>query len=122
MKTWYVNSNEKYCKKCHQYMLRQNKIVSWYNSAIDKIKKGDLILLYHNKKGFIGIGFAISNPEYNEEFKDENFIEVNWICKTFDNPIKYENIEFNGAFSRTVQQASVNYKKLFEEMAQRLIN
>jgi predicted Mrr-cat superfamily restriction endonuclease len=119
MNTWYINTNEKHCKKCYEYMLKQNKIVSWYNSAIDKVKEGDLILLYHNQIGFIAIGFAISNPEYNEEFKEENFVEVSWICKTFDNPINHNDIEFKGAFSRTAQKVTINYKRLFIEMAKR---
>jgi hypothetical protein len=102
-------------------MLNQNKIVSWYNSAVDKVEIGDLILLYHNKKGFIAVGFAITNPEINEAFKDESFVEINWICKSLNNPINHNDIEFNGAFARTAQKVTVNYKKLFIEMAKRAV-
>lgn len=121
MNTWYVNTNAKYCEDCYEYMLKQNRIASWYNSAVNKIQQGDLILLHHNKKGFIAIGFATSNFKQHFEFSEEEWIEVKWIFKDFDNPINHNDIDFNGAFLRTVQNVSIDYKKLLIEMSKRAV-
>jgi len=121
MNTWYVNTNAKHCEDCYEYMLKQNRIASWYNSAVNKIKKGDLILLHHNRKGFIAIGFTTSDFKQHFEFSEEKWIEVKWIFKDFNNPINHNDIDFNGAFLRTVQNVSIDYKKLFIEMSKRAV-
>jgi hypothetical protein len=61
MKTWIVNTNTKQENgnpNAFKYMLRQNKASAFYDKAseIDKIKKGDLICLYHNDNRIIAVG------------------------------------------------------------------
>jgi len=66
-------------------------------------------------------GFALSDPECNEEFKEELFVEVRWIFKNFDNPIDANNIEYSGIFNTTAQRVTVNYEKLLIEISQKLV-
>ena len=120
MKVYYVNTNKSNCKKCYEMMLNQNRVISWYNTQLQNIKKGDLILLYHNDKGFIGVGFAITKMKDSYECENEHFVEVKWILKTFDNPIQANNIDFKGMFNKTAQVCSINFEKLFEEISKRI--
>ena len=120
MDVYYVNSNKSNCKNCYEYMLNQNRVISWYNTQLQNIKIGDLILLYHNDEGFIGVGIAINKMQTNEEFKDEHFVEVKWIFKSINNPILHKDIEYKGMFNKTAQICSINFEKLFEEISKRI--
>jgi len=95
-------------------------VISWYNTQLQNIKKGDLVLLYHNAKGFISIGIATTKMKDSYECENEHFVEVKWILKTFDNPIKANYIDFKGNFNKTAQVCSINFEKLFEEISKRI--
>jgi len=99
MKVCVVNSNvnpNNNCPDCFKYMLRQNRVITYYERAtqIDGIEAGDLILLYHNDNRVIAVGFA-TNDHAEHNFPDiaahEHWIDVNWIWKCVldqnDNPI-----------------------------------
>ena len=79
---------------------QQNRIVTWYKNDLNKISKGDLILSYNNKKTIIAVGYAISDlksydNEPNQSKTDEQWVDVEWICKCISNPIKLNDIESN---------------------------
>jgi predicted Mrr-cat superfamily restriction endonuclease len=90
MKAWLVNTNSKDENgnpNAYKYMLRQSKAAAFYTKAeaIDKIVKGDIVLLYHNKNRIIAVG-AVVNPFQDHDFEDmneiEHWVDVNWLWKT----------------------------------------
>jgi len=133
MKTWLVNSNNK-AESANpngfKYMLRQNKAAAFYDRApgIDKIKKGDLVCLYHNENRIIAVG-AVVKPygghDFDEITKIEHWVDVNWLWKaTFDdkdnpiNPIDRNTIGItmvNGTVVNVTKQ--INYKELLSQMS-----
>ncbi len=108
MKAWLVNTNSKEMNKNpngYKYMLRQNKAATFYdrNGAIDKIKKGDLVLIYHNMNRVIAVGAVVQDPDINaynnpkthdfpETHRIEHWVDLNWLWKAdFENnePVNY---------------------------------
>ncbi len=133
MKTWLVNTNtkgENGNPNAFKYMLRQNKAAAFYDRApeIDKIKKGDLVCLYHNHNRIIAVGSVVT-PYQGHDFSDmesiEHWVDVNWLWKAdFDND--FEPINFidrnelnitmvNGTVVNVTDQ--VNYKELLVQIA-----
>lgn len=133
MTCWLVNSNSKYKNNNpngYKYMLRQNMVAAYYgvNWKVDKIKKGDLVLLYHNENRIIAVGCVVQEFEEHdyEEISDiEHRVDVNWIWKaSFNeksepvNPINRYDVNIsmvNGTVNNVSNQ--IDYKKLFEEIA-----
>ncbi|CAG35132.1 hypothetical protein [Desulfotalea psychrophila] len=133
MKTWLVNTNSKDKNgnpNAFKYMLRQNKAAAFYGKAseVDKIEKGDLVLLYHNKNRIISVG-AVVTPYEGHDFsamaKIEHWVDVNWLWKAdFDSDFKPTNsinrndigiTMVNGTVVNVSSQ--VSYKKLFAAIA-----
>lgn len=133
MKTWLVNTNikgENGNPNGFKYMLRQNKASAYYDRAleVDKIRKSDIVLLYHNDNRIIAVG-AVVNPYEGHDYKAlnevEHWVDVNWLWKaSFDDnfiPTNYINRNklgitmVNGTVVNVTDQ--VDYKALFEEMA-----
>ena len=87
MKLYLVNSNKRWCAVCFKYMLSQNRVITYGDARtqLDIIKKGDLILLYHNDNRIIAIGFVVEDHEkhfYSDIAEHEHWINVNWIWKS----------------------------------------
>lgn len=135
MNAWLVNTNNKDVNgnpNAFKYMLRQNKAAAYFHRGpdIDKVKKGDLVFLYHNNNRIIAVGSVVT-PYEGHDFKEmealEHWVDVNWMWKaTFNekyeplNPIdrNYLGITMvNGAVVNVTDQ--VNYKELFEQIASR---
>jgi len=133
MKCWLVNTNSKQENgnpHGFKYMLRQNKAAAFYDRSvtIDKIEKGDLILLYHNQNRIIAVG-AVIEAFVGHDFSDiedvEHWVDVNWIWKSVfdedDNPVTY--IDRNTLKITMVNNTVVNvteqidFKQLFSEIA-----
>jgi predicted Mrr-cat superfamily restriction endonuclease len=133
MKTWLVNTNSKDENdnpNAYKYMLRQSKAAAFYSKAatIDKIAKGDLVLLYHNQNRIIAVG-AVVEPFQGHDFSDisdvEHWVDVNWLwTSTLDQD--FEPINFidrntlkitmvNGTVVNVTDQ--VDYKLLLSEIA-----
>ena len=140
MKAWLVNTNSKLENEgshCFEYMLRHNKAAAYHdtwNTQIDPIEKGDLILLYHNNNKIIAVGFvvkAFESHDYQETMGDvEHWVDVNWLWKvSFDNQLNPINPimrtdELNiPVVLRTVINITehINYRLLLEEVAKRQI-
>jgi predicted Mrr-cat superfamily restriction endonuclease len=133
MKSWLVNTNSKQENENphgFKYMLRQNKAAAFYDRSgtIDKIEKGDLILLYHNQNRVIAVGavfVAFSGHDFIDIENVEHWVDVNWLWKSEfdvqDNPKNYidrNNIGITMVNNTVVNITDqVNYKKLFEEIA-----
>ena len=131
MKTWLVNTNTKDDNEnpnAFKYMLRQNKAAAFYSRGpeIDKIEKGDLVLLYHNQNRVIAVG-AVVTPYQGHDFKDmeiEHWVDVNWLWKAdFDanyepvNPINRKDLGIrmvNGTVVNVTDQ--VDYKELLSQI------
>lgn len=139
MKTWLVNTNSKN-DPAHIYMLRQNKAAAFYSAAgkVDKISKGDLVLLYHNDNRIIAVGCVVAPPIKGHEIfgtamnSKEHSVDVNWLWKTTldpksgeptSSPINRHDIgKVSGGIdmvNNTVVDVTgkVDYKKLFSEIA-----
>jgi predicted Mrr-cat superfamily restriction endonuclease len=139
MKTWLVNTNTKN-DPAHSYMLRQNKIAAFYESAgkLDKISVGDLVLLYHNDNRIIAVGCVVAPPNKGHEIfgaamnSEEHTVDVNWLWKASLDPKTWEltsspiNRHDIGRASggidmvyNTVVEVTekVDYQKLFSEIA-----
>lgn len=111
-------------------MLRQSKAAAFYEKAetIDKISKGDLVLLYHNDNRIIAVGCVVV-PFEDQDFPDvsdiEHWVDVNWLWKSaLDgnlNPINH--IDRHQIGIRMVNNTVVNvtdqidYRVLFSEIA-----
>ena len=134
MKAWLVNTNTKEENgnpNGYTIMLRQNKASAYYDrkQTIDKIGKGDLVLLYHNQNRIIAVGCAISS--ISNDFDDiqdiEHSVDVNWLWKAnFDNSYEPTNyINRNEVNITMVNNTVVNiteqldYKELFAQIALR---
>lgn len=133
MKVWLVNTNTKGKNKNpngFKYMLRQNKASAYYDRAseVDRIKKSDLVLLYHNDNRIIAVGAVVNHYEghdYKVLNKVEHWVDVNWLWKaSFDdnfvptNAINRNKLGItmvNGTVGNVTDQ--VDYKALFEEIA-----
>ncbi|MCD9556638.1 EVE domain-containing protein [Photobacterium carnosum] len=135
MKTWLVNTNTKEKNgnpNAFKYMLRQSKAAAFYDRApeIDKIKKGDLVFLYHNQNRIIAVG-AVVTPHQGHDFgeveKIEHWVDVNWLWKA-DFNCEFEPTNsidrnvlgitmVNGTVVNVTDQ--IDYKVLFEQIAQR---
>ncbi len=98
MKVWLVNTNssdDNGNPNGFKFMIRHNKVAAFYDkrTKVDKIEKGDLVLLYHNDNRIIAVGFAIDGP--NHDFEDlelvEHWVDVNWFWKASFNK-KFEPI------------------------------
>ncbi len=133
MKTWLVNTNtkgENGNPNGFKYMLRQNKASAYYDRAseVDKIKKSDLVLLYHNDNRIIAVG-AVVTPYEGHDFEDlneiEHWVDVNWLWNaSFDkdfeptNPINRNKLGITMVGKTVVNVTDqINYKILFEEIA-----
>ena len=133
MKAWLVNTNtkgENGNPNGFKYMLRQNKASAYYDRAseVDKIKKGDLVFLYHNDNRIIAVGAVLYDYEghdYDHINEIEHWVDVNWLWKAnFDDNFKPTNsINRNKLGITMVGKTVVNvtdqidYKVLFEEIA-----
>ena len=133
MKSWLVNTNIKEINKNpngYKYMLRHNKASAYYDRAseVDRIQKGDLVLLYHNDNQIIAVGAALYGYEghdYNDINEIEHWVDVNWLWKvSLDAGFKPTNsINRNKLGITMVGKTVVNvtdqidYKVLFEEIA-----
>jgi len=133
MKAWIVNTNTRESSanpNAFKYMLRQNKAAAYYGrrDAVDKIDRGDLVLLYHNDNRVIAVG-AVVNPFEGHDYADfealEHWVDVNWLWKAAfdenDKPINF--IDRNDLGITMVNGTAVNvtgqidYKALFSEIA-----
>ena len=133
MKTWLVNTNSKdqNCNpNAYKYMLRQSKAAAFYGKAgtVDKISKGDVVMLYHNDNRIIAVGCVVA-PFEGHDFEDmdsiEHWVDVNWLWKaTLDsdsNPTSH--IDRNVIGIRMVNNTVVNitdqvdYRVLLSEIA-----
>ena len=133
MKSWLVNTNIKEINKNpngYKYMLRHNKAAAYYDRAseVDRIKKGDLVLLYHNDNQIIAVGAVLYDYEghdYNDINEIEHWVDVNWLWKvSLDESFKPTNaINRNELGITMVGKVVVNvtdqvdYKILFKEIA-----
>ena len=133
MTCWLVNSNSKSKNNNpngFKYMIRQNMVAAYYevNRSVDKIKKGDIVLLYHNENRIIAVGCVVhefKQHDYEEISDVEHRVDVNWIWKSKFNeksePIDYINRHdlgismVNGTVINVTNQ--VDYKKLLGEIA-----
>lgn len=97
MKAWLVNTNTKDKNgnpNGFKYMLRQNKASAYYDRALEvnKIKKSDLVFLYHNDNRIIAVGAVIepyTGHDYVELNEVEHWVDVNWLWKAdFDDSFK----------------------------------
>ncbi|WP_298190268.1 hypothetical protein [uncultured Pseudomonas sp.] len=133
MKAWLVNTNSKDDNgnpNAYKYMLRQSKAAAFYDKAetIDKIAKGDLVLLYHNQNRVIAVGAVLERfkgHDFAELDKIEHWVDVNWLWKSdFDK--NHEPLNFidrntlgitmvNGTVVNITDQ--IDYKKLLAEIA-----
>lgn len=134
MNAWLVNTNSNPRngnENGYKYMLRQNKAASFYgrNKAIDKIKKGNLVLIYHNKTGVIAVGAVVKNKQ-KHDFPDthhiEHWVDLNWLWKAeFDdeNPINPIDCKVLGVpvVGKAVIEITkqLNYKVLFEKICEK---
>ena len=133
MKAWLVNTNtkgENGNPNGFKYMLRQNKASAYYDRAseVDKIKKSDLVLLYHNDNRIIAVGAVVNHYEghdYEVLNEVEHWVDVNWLWKDSfdDNFVPTNSINRNKLGITMVNGTVVNvtdqvdYKALFEEIA-----
>ena len=134
MKTWLVNTNSKDENgnpNAYKYMLRQNKAAAFYGKAgaVDKISKGDVVMLYHNDNRIIAVGCVVA-PFEGHDFGHavdsiEHWVDVNWLWKASldsqSNPTSH--IDRNVIGIRMVNNTVVNitdqvdYKILLSEVA-----
>ena len=133
MKAWLVNTNSKISNgnpNGYEYMLRQNKAAAYYEQAakVDKISKGDLILLYNNDNNVVAVGAVVEKPK-RHDFSDmnvEHWADVNWLWKSeFDlnkplTPINRNDIGITMVYNTVVNITSqLNYEKLFSEICKK---
>ena len=126
MQVWSVNTNQSNTgDEFANWFLEQNRVILWERdgkSNLSEIRKGDLILVYHNQKRVIGVGFAISEREIVDS--REETLNVDWIFKNLDNPIKLDNIEskkigmFHGAIFNWTE--NIDTFKLLTEIGKRV--
>ncbi len=121
-------------------MIRHNKVAAYYNPAnskIDKIEKGDLVLLYHNDNQIVAVGCVVKEfvrHVFQQCMNDiEHWADVNWIWKAsfsekngiFNplNPIPRTDELGIPMVNGTVINISnsLNHKTLLEEIAKRQI-
>jgi hypothetical protein len=140
MKAWLVNSNSNPAnlgKHCFEYMIRHNKVAAYYtgyNTQIDLINKGDLVLLYHNQNRIIAVGFVVKGFAGHDYQKDmgtanEHWADVNWIWKaSFDtqlnpvNPIIRTDVDITMVGKTVVNITDqLDYKRLLEEIAKKQV-
>jgi len=140
MKTWLVNSNNKASNKgqhCFEYMIRHNKVAAYYdpyNKQINLLRKGDLVLLYHNENRVIAVGFVVKEFKGHDYQKDmgsvdEHWADVNWIWKaTFDsslnpiNPIIRTDIDITMVGKTVVNiTEQLNHLTLLQEIGARQV-
>lgn len=133
MKVWIVNTNTKSENgnpNAFKYMLRQNRAAAFYDRAqeIDKIEKGDVVLLYHNDNRIIAVG-AVVVPFEGHDFGDiekvEHWVDVNWLWMADFNsdyiPINSINRHslgitmVNGTVVNVTDQ--INYRELLSQIA-----
>jgi len=138
MKAWLVNSNSNPNNKgphCFEYMIRHNKVAAYFddwNTQIDLIKKGDLVLLYHNKNRIIAVGCVVKGFEPHDYQQtmgtaDEHWADVNWLWKaSFDdqlnpvNPIIRTDVDITMVGKTVVNiTEQLDYRLLLEEIAKR---
>lgn len=133
MDTWLVNTNIKEDNRNpngFKYMLRHNKAAAYYDRAseVDRIKKGDTVLLYHNDNRIIAVGavlYGYEGHDYNDLNEIEHWVDVNWLWKaSFDDDFKPTNAINRNKIGitmvgKTVVKVTdqVDYKILFEEIA-----
>lgn len=112
MKVWLVNTNSNENNgnpNGYKFMLRQNRIATYYNKRnnVDKINKGDLILLYHNSNRIIAVGFAVNGP--NHDFIDfdnlEHWVDINWFWKSRFNE-HHEPIDFINRYDINIKMVN----------------
>ncbi len=134
MKSWLVNTNSKAKNgnpNGYKYMLRQNKAATNYDksSSVDKISKGDLVLLYHNENRIIAVGAVIKESE-EHDFSDmniEHWVDLNWLWKAdFNNneqpinSINRNDLNITMVNNSVVNITSqINYENLFQEICKR---
>lgn len=135
MTCWLVNSNSNSKNNNpngYKYMLRQNMVAAYYgvNCSVDKIKKGDIVLLYHNENRIIAVGCVVHEFERHdyEEISDvEHRVDLNWIWKAKFND-KSEPIDFINRYDLGITMVNgtvinvssqVDYKKLLEKIAEK---
>jgi hypothetical protein len=108
MKIWSVNTlQSKHGDFVAKSFLNQNRVILWWRenqTDFGHIKKGDLILAYHNEKRIIAVGFATSIKQFSCENEGEQFVDVDWIWKNLEKPIQLNDIQsenkvkmFNGS-------------------------
>lgn len=132
MKTWLVNTNSREDISAFKYMIRQNRAIAYGDKAVsvDKIKKGDLVCLYHNDNRIIAVGAVIADHEghdYEDIRELERWVDANWLWKArFDDdfePIDSINRHdlsitmVNGTVVNVTEQ--MDYKALMTEIAKR---
>lgn len=76
-----VNTNVTYLKSAYQEMLSQEKAAAYYGrkNAVDGIKAGDRVFLYHTGVGVCAMGGAIDHPreaDYGEDAGEEHFVRL----------------------------------------------
>ena len=76
-----VNTNVTYMKGVYKEMLSENKAASYYDrkNAVDGIKKGDRVFLYHTGVGVCAMGRAIDVPQeadYENAPGQEHFVRL----------------------------------------------
>ncbi|NOR45786.1 MAG: EVE domain-containing protein [Candidatus Delongbacteria bacterium] len=134
MKAWLVNTNsnpDNDNENGFKFMLRQNKAASFYYriEEIDVIKKGDLVLIYHNNNRIIAVGAVVEEEQkhdFDETHHIEHWADVNWLWKAdFDGDKPLNSINRNDLgitkFRHTVEDITdqLNYKILFEKICER---
>ena len=69
-----VNTNLTWCKTCYREMLEQEKAAAYYGRkySIARIKKGDIVFLYHTGLGVVACGEAIDNHKVTDRSGHKN--------------------------------------------------
>ncbi len=69
-----VNTNSRYMPKIYKEMLKEKKAAAYYNrkEKISKIRKGNIVFLYHNRVGVIAYGRTNDSYKKKEIDGDED--------------------------------------------------
>jgi hypothetical protein len=133
MKIWRIGTNQRDKdgfgeKQASSFVINQNIVIAWkgLKPNIHKVKKGDLILSYHNDNRIIAVGYAVSEIKDHKDYEEQEYFEADWIWKTDEsvsNPILRNEIDMNNARGTVIDMTNgIDIAKLLAEIGKRKVN
>ena len=105
-----VNTNSSHDRTACRHMLDNNRVSAFWGKkrTIDRIQKGNRVLLYHNKVGVIACGNALAGfqvDDYGDGNGEEHFVPVNWTVKVYPDGSPEKAV--------SIREIKTHFKKVF---------